>query len=141
MPYSDAQIVSALLTQAECDRFTVFLTNSRSTAEYQRLGLTNSVTNFGSAEGRAAEIARLTAQNAARTTEVAAITDPEARARAKAELLTEETKLNNLVLRTYRQGGDDKAERMFDANTADSRLTRADALLPLVAIRRTEVPA
>jgi len=141
MSYSDAQIVAALLTQAECDRFTVFLTNSRSTAEYQRLGLTNSVTNFGSAEGRAAEIARLTAQNAVRTAEVAAISDPEARARAKAELLTEETKLNNLVLKTYRQGGDDKAERMFDANTADSRLTRADVLLPLVAIRRTEVPA
>ena len=141
MSYSDAQIVAALLTQAECDRFTVFLSNSRSTAEYQRLGLTNSVTNFGSAEGRAAEIARLTAQNAVRTAEVAAISDPEARARAKAELLTEETKLNNLVLKTYRQGGDDKAERMFDANTADSRLTRADVLLPLVAIRRTEVPA
>ncbi|MDQ2770157.1 MAG: hypothetical protein M3Y54_06625 [Bacteroidota bacterium] len=141
MSYTDAQIVAALLTKAECDRFTVFLTNSKSTAEYQRLGLTNSVTSFDSAEGRAAEITRLTTQNAARTLEVAAITEAEARAKAKVELLADETRLNNLVLKTYRQGGDDKAERMFDANTADSRLTRANVLLPLVAARNAELPA
>ncbi|WP_035558233.1 hypothetical protein [Hymenobacter sp. IS2118] len=141
MSYTDAQIVAALLTKAECDRFTLFLTSSKSTAEYQRLGLTNSVTNFGSAEGRAAEISRLTAQNAARTLEVAAIADPEANAKAKAELLADETRLNNLVLKTYRQGGDDKAERMFDANTADARLTRAETLLPLVATRKPALPA
>lgn len=141
MSYTDVQIVAALLTKAECDKFTVFLTNNKSTAEYQRLGLTNSVTNFDSAEGRAAEIARLTTQNAARTLEVAAITAPEAKAKAKAELLADETRLNNLVLKTYKQGGDDKAERMFDANTADSRLTRADALLPLVAAHKDALPA
>jgi hypothetical protein len=141
MSYTDVQIVAELLTKAECDKYTVFLTNSKSTAEYQRLGLTNSVTNFDSAEGRTAEIARLTTQNAARTLEVAAITDPEANARAKAELLVEETKLNKLVLKTYTQGGNDKAERMFDANTADTRLTRADTLLPLVAARKAALPA
>ena len=136
MSYTDAQIVAALLTKAECDKFTVFLTSSKSTAEYQRLGLTNSVTNFSSAEGRAAEITRLTAQNASRTLEVAAIANPEAQAKAKAELLADETRLNNLVLKTYKQGGDDKAERMFEANTADTRATRAETLLPLVAAHK-----
>ena len=141
MSYTDAEIVAALLTKAECDSFTTFLTNSKSTAEYQRLGLTISVTNFGSADGRAAEITRLTTQNAARTLEVAAIADPLAKAKAKADLLADETKLNNLVLKTYKQGGDDKAERMFDAAVADSRVTRADVLLPLVAARKPTLPA
>jgi hypothetical protein len=141
MSYTDAQIVAALLTKEECDKYTIFLTTSKSTAEYQRLGLTNSVTNFDNAEGRAAEITRLTTQNATRTLEVAAITNPEARARAKADLLADETKLNNLVLKTYKQGGDDKAQRMFDANTADSRISRVDTLLPLVAAHKDALPA
>ncbi len=141
MSYTDAEIVAALLTQAECDSFTTFLTNNKATAEYQRLGLTNSVTHFGSADSRAAEITRLTTQNAARTLEVAAMADPLAKATAKAGLLADETKLNNLVLKTYKQGGDDKAERMFDASVADGRVTHADVLLPLVAARKPALPA
>ena len=136
MSYTDAQIIAALLTKAECDKFTAYLIGNKSSAEYQRLGLTNSVTNFDSAEGRATEIVRLTTQNAALTLKVAGITDPEAKAQAKVELLAEETKLNNLVLKTYKRGGDDKAERMFDANTADGRMSRVDVLLPLVATHK-----
>lgn len=136
MPFSNADIVAALSSKAECDNYTAFLTRIRSTADYQRLGFANSVASFGSAEGRAAEITRLTAQNAATALEVAAITDPERKAQAKASLLRDETKLNGLELKTYTQGGDDKAERMFDGNTAENRTARVDELLPLVAARK-----
>jgi len=139
--FTPADIVAALATRAECDNYTTFLTRTKSTAEYQRLGFANSVANFGSAAGRAAEITRLTAQNAARTLEVAAMTDPQEKAQAKQELLRDETKLNGLELKTYTQGGDDKAERMFDGNTAEDRGARVDVLLPLVAAHKLTLPA
>jgi|GEM_PF-3127546 len=141
---TDAEIVAALITKGGCDNLKALLLGLRPTADYQRLGFANSVANFGSAEGRAAEISRLTAKNAAGTLEIAARAESQYKAEAKLELSKDETRLNNLVLKTYTQGGDDKAERMFDGNTAKTRVGhvgRVDELLPLVAARKAALPS
>ena len=140
MPTSNADIVAELSNHAECDDFTAFLTADRAAGAFLQSSATQSLANYAAAPARTAEIADLTASIAADRAALPAISDPKRQLRAQRDINDQESRLLTLRQEALTQGGDDRARRQYERNQAESRVTAADALLPLVAARRPTLP-
>ena len=141
MPTSSAAIVAELSTKAECDQFTTFLNQDRAQAAFQQSNLSYTITNFGSPASRTAEIGRLTDKIAAAATELAQLPEGPDKLQHKAAMQRDELRLTNLQTKSYTQGGDNKAEKLFDRDSCEDCIARADVLLPLVVARKAALPS
>ena len=140
MPTSPAAIVAELSTKAECDQFTTFLNQERAQAVFQQSNLSYTLTNFGSPAARTAEIGRLTQKIADAAAELALLNDGPEKLQQKAAMQRDELRLTGLQSKSYTQGGDNKAEKLFDRDGCEDRIARIDVLLPLVAARKPGLP-
>ena len=140
MPISPAALVAELSTKAECDQFTTFLNQERAQAAFQDSNLSYTLANFGSPAARQAEMTRLTGKITDAAAELALLPDGPEKLQHKAAMQRDELRLTGLQTKGYTQGGDNKAEKLFDRDGAEDRMARIDVLLPLVAARKAALP-